>query len=174
MEKKCPTCRQILSVTEFEFKDKQKTRRSSWCKTCTRAYKKRYYNANKQKYLHGATVSNHKRRYAIRKELLDYLLLHPCIDCGEADPIVLEFDHRDPFEKVWNISKMVSNMKPMDLIYSEVQKCDVRCANCHRRKTAKQFGWYEHPDDVERIPTRKYRQEKRELENDDNDSDSPK
>lgn len=27
-------------------------------------------------------------------------------------------------------------------VWEEIQKCEVRCANCHRRRTAKQFGWY--------------------------------
>jgi hypothetical protein len=27
-------------------------------------------------------------------------------------------------------------------ILEELQKCDVRCANCHRRKTARDFKWF--------------------------------
>jgi hypothetical protein len=26
----------------------------------------------------------------------------------------------------------------------EIDKCDVRCANCHRRRTAADFGWWRH------------------------------
>ena len=163
--KTCPTCKQTLCVTEFGFKNKEKTRRHSWCKKCDAAYKKKHYSANKEKYLHGATICNYRKRYAIRMKLLEYLSQHPCVDCGETDPIILEFDHRDPSEKVCNISRMVSDMKPLEAIFAEIQKCDVRCVACHRRKTVKQIKWYEDPDKVERVPTRKYRNSKKELEN---------
>ncbi len=70
----------------------------------------------------------------------DYLKEHPCVDCGETDPIVLEFDHlRD---KVKNISLMVRSNYKIKTISTEIEKCEVRCANCHRRKTAIQLGWY--------------------------------
>jgi 5-methylcytosine-specific restriction endonuclease McrA len=56
-----------------------------------------------------------------------------CKDCGEKDPLVLEFDHQDPKTKKFNIGMRVhgSIAKLMD----EIAKCDVRCANCHRRRT---------------------------------------
>ena len=51
----------------------------------------------------------------------------------ESDPVVLEFDHlRD---KRWNISHMATGNFPWITIESELVKCEVRCANCHRRKT---------------------------------------
>jgi hypothetical protein len=27
-------------------------------------------------------------------------------------------------------------------ILKELSKCDVRCANCHRRRTARDFKWF--------------------------------
>ncbi|MBD2564531.1 HNH endonuclease [Nostoc linckia FACHB-391] len=62
-----------------------------------------------------------------------------CVDCGEADPIVLEFDHIQ--QKKYGISRMVYAGMGVDSISKEIEKCEVRCANCHRRATAKRSGW---------------------------------
>ena len=62
---------------------------------------------------------------------------------SETDPVVLDFDHRDEKEKKYNISEMVLRFqKAWVTIEEEIEKCDIRCANCHRRRTAKQFNWY--------------------------------
>jgi hypothetical protein len=61
------------------------------------------------------------------------------VDCGETDPVVLEFDHVRG-EKKGEIAMMV-RVDGWDKIVEEMAKCELRCANCHRRKTAKQLGW---------------------------------
>lgn len=63
--------------------------------------------------------------------LLDYLQTHPCVDCGEKDPIVLEFDHVRG-EKILNVTAMAT--APREKVLAEIAKCDIRCANCHRRR----------------------------------------
>jgi len=65
-----------------------------------------------------------------------------CVDCGEKDPIVLEFDHRDPATKVFNIGDSYS--KPLEKLKLEINKCDIVCANCHRKRTAKVFNYYKY------------------------------
>jgi hypothetical protein len=62
------------------------------------------------------------------------------VDCGESDPIVLDFDHVCG-TKILEISRMIRGYA-WAAIWAEIQKCEVRCANCHRRKTSKQFGYY--------------------------------
>lgn len=71
-----------------------------------------------------------KRNYTF---IENYLKTHSCVDCSESDYVVLEFDHVRGKKKD-NISRMVygSSIKSLE---EEISKCDVRCANCHRRKT---------------------------------------
>lgn len=89
-----------------------------------------------------------KRLYKVRKrgelkaEILRYLATHPCIDCSESDPIVLDFDHQDQATKSFAIAKAVNDVKNISVIMDEIAKCQVRCANCHRRRTAKQLGYW--------------------------------
>ena len=37
---------------------------------------------------------------------------------------------------------MVKRAVSLDTLKKEIDKCEIRCANCHRRKTAKQFNFY--------------------------------
>ncbi|AER25978.1 HNH endonuclease [Mycobacterium phage Nappy] len=76
-----------------------------------------------------------------QRYVLDYLLAHPCVDCGEPDIVVLDFDHLG--DKLYNISNMVAQGFAVTTIKREIAKCEVRCANCHRRMTAKRHGgWW--------------------------------
>jgi L-lysine 2,3-aminomutase len=73
------------------------------------------------------------------QQRIDYLKDHPCIDCGESDPVVLDFDHIDPSQKTQTISRLMSGHRKWETILPEVRKCVVRCANCHRRRTRQQI-----------------------------------
>lgn len=76
----------------------------------------------------------------IRTKLFEYLTTKECLDCGENDPIVLDFDHTEPKKKYKSISKMLSGHWSWLSITKEIAKCEIRCANCHRRKTYKEQG----------------------------------
>ena len=59
-----------------------------------------------------------------------------CIDCGESNPLVLDFDHVKG-DKILAISDMSNKAYCIDKISEEMEKCEVRCANCHRIITEK-------------------------------------
>ena len=82
-----------------------------------------------------------KRRSVNGAEVLKFLKTHPCVDCGESDPIMLDFDHVRG-EKSNNIAKMISSCSALSTIFEEIRKCEVRCSNCHRKKTAELFGYF--------------------------------
>ena len=73
----------------------------------------------------------------------DHLLANPCVDCGETNPIVLEFDHVRG-EKITDVSSMLRKAFSPKKIVDEIAKCEVRCANCHRKVTAQRGEWYMH------------------------------
>lgn len=76
---------------------------------------------------------------ARRRAILDeHLAAHPCVDCGEADPIVLQFDHVRG-DGWTNMNQAVRNFG-LERLLEEIAKCDVRCANCHVRRHSSHNG----------------------------------
>ena len=65
-----------------------------------------------------------------------------CAVCGEHDIRVLELDHIDPTKKKFTISQAVRLGFAWDEVLQEIAKCQILCANCHRKRTAEQYGWY--------------------------------
>ena len=136
--KSCTKCKKGLPIDMFNWSNKSKGRRESECKVCGRKRHREYHKKNPEV----GRIRARRNRHRNRQLVLDYMLEHPCINCGEADPLVLEFDHRDPSEKSFCISNACSRKRSLNVIKEEIKKCDVLCANCHRRKTAKQFRYF--------------------------------
>ena len=103
-----------------------------------RARNRAYYLRNVARESQRSRAKTQKLIAWVKSFLLDYLLKHPCVDCGEKDPIVLEFDHRDPKQKLFTMAEARRAKKRPADVKAEVEKCDVRCANCHRRRTVLQ------------------------------------
>jgi hypothetical protein len=85
--------------------------------------------------LKSANRRSRTRRAKLQKSIDAYKAAHGCSGCGESDPVVLDFDHRDSSIKKTNIASMVSDRYSLEIIKKEIAKCDILCANCHRRKT---------------------------------------
>jgi hypothetical protein len=109
------------------------------CRPCRSAYHREHYLANKQRYVDQALARKQALRLKRTTYLLDYFASHPCADCGEADPVVLEFDHLDADAKSFNIGQSLP-YRNWQSILDEIEKCEVVCANCHRRRTALRIG----------------------------------
>lgn len=140
--KKCSKCKKEKSIEEFNFKMKSLELRHSHCKNCTRLFVKNHYNNNQGYYLKKAKKRNSKLRLELVNYLKQYFSKNPCKDCGESDITVLEFDHTGKIPKFKAVSSVIRHGYPLEKIKEEISKCEVRCANCHRRKTAKQFNWF--------------------------------
>lgn len=83
-----------------------------------------------------------KRRKARREQLID-MLGAQCEHCGTKDKSVLEFDHKRPKNKEFDIANAKDS--PMDKLVKEVKKCRLLCHNCHILKTRKSFDFGSEP-----------------------------
>lgn len=135
--KQCKKCLQEKPETEFyttTYKDKVYLLNE--CKQCTLNRTKDNYLKDHDRQKKIRRKNTNKRRKERKQEILEYLLFHPCTDCGENDPVVLEFDHLK--NKLFDISDGL--MKPWEVFLEEINKCEVVCANCHKKRTAKRAG----------------------------------
>jgi hypothetical protein len=140
MEKKlCTKCNEEKEVNQFHVSKKRGYQ--LWCKPCRKEADKIYWSKRSKdtEKMKVKKEYNITRLENMRKFLYQYFLEHPCVDCGEKDPIVLTFDHLT--DKSFTISNRTKhgNIKEIE---EEIKKCQVRCSNCHMRKTAKDFNWY--------------------------------
>ncbi len=134
------TCRDCKIEKVDEEMIFRKGKASNWCRFCKRLYDNKYHKVRSPQAKKAKNYSQSKRLKLRIGKILDYLKDHPCIDCGETDPIVLEFDHiRD---KTHNVGDLLRCGFALTKIMDEINKCEVRCSNCHTRKTARQFNWW--------------------------------
>ena len=132
-------CQQVLSIDQFSKGGGGRT--ASYCRPCTQAYCRAHYATNAEK--HNKRRYQNSKRYIARNRAytLDYLRSHPCVDCGESDMLLLEFDHVEPAVKKYLLSDISRRGGSLEELKREISKCQVRCIKCHRRRTARQFGW---------------------------------
>jgi len=90
---------------------------------CLNCYRKRY---------HGDERRYSKQQMNILEELDEIKGRQGCSSCGERDPSCLDFHHRDSSEKLFNIYGAVKGTSRAEIL-SEIEKCDVECANCHSK-----------------------------------------
>lgn len=140
MRKRCDICGRIRPVNEFAWQT-TKRRRDNRCISCRKAYQREHYLKNRKRYI--ANAGERRRGWQTERLiwLLEYFKEHPCVDCGETDPVILEFDHLS--DKSFNIGTQLGHRKWPDIL-DEIRKCEVVCANCHVRRTARRVGSIRH------------------------------
>lgn len=106
-------------------------------------YYKVWYQQNKA--AHKIAVAARKQRALAETQMAywNYLQEHPCVQCDEDDPIVLDADHISG-KKRQSISLMIARGCCWKTINEELKKCQILCANCHRRETARRGTFWRH------------------------------
>ena len=120
----------VLCTPPMPFNDIEKRREAS----------RRHYAKHREKVIAKAKQNSKIAKDRVRAYIKAHLEANPCVDCGEADIVVLEFDHIND-DKHFSISDATRLGYGMPKIKAEIAKCEVRCANCHRKKTYERGGW---------------------------------
>ena len=142
----CSRCQREKSESEFYVKDKSTGRLHTQCKSCYKTWRAGYYAKhyaeNQNRYRERAKIYKKKLRDEYRENMIRYLEDKSCILCGESDMRTFEFDHINPDEKNFSISQAVRLGYSWSDVMTEIKKCRILCANCHKKHTASQAGWY--------------------------------
>lgn len=149
--KHCSRCRRNRSLADF---NRSGSGHQRWCRACFRSY----LRARGGLHLDQTRAAKLRRVADARRFILEHLNDKSCVDCGEADPVVLEFDHRD--EKRDGVSALVRGGLSTKGVRAEFARCDVVCVNCHRLRTAHAFGWRRARKDWRTPPCRLPRRER--------------
>ena len=126
----CGSCKKELPETEEFFatkKLKTKTILQWQCRKCQKEYRKKHYEANKDKYI--SKAKNYRQSNV--EDFIEFKKTLKCNRCPEDRWWVLDFHHINPEEKDREVSNLIKSASK-ERIQKELEKCEVLCSNCHR------------------------------------------
>jgi hypothetical protein len=88
----------------------------------------------KSEWTRSCAEARRRRGRELKAKLDAYKAARGCLYCDENDPVCLDFDHRERTEKLFTIATALRDVMSWPRVFSELQKCDVVCANCHRKR----------------------------------------
>jgi len=147
----CVDCGQTKPLEEYPTRGKG-GRYRSWCKVCANTRSRKNYHKNREGNAKKANDRKNDRTGGTKHRVRVYKERHCCVDCGKHYAwYQMDFDHVRG-KKIAEISKMLKDGAAEWKIWSEITKCDLLCANCHRQRTFKHLGvaiWEEEYDEFQ-------------------------
>lgn len=127
----CKRCQLDKPIIEFDSTtNRSKDKLFSWCRSCRKIYdKERYDRIGSKTWL----IIRRNVRKERKNWFVEYKSKLKCSMCPENHPSTLDFHHKDPKSKLDCISNLVAKGIKEETILEEILKCDVLCANCHRK-----------------------------------------
>jgi hypothetical protein len=138
--KRCGSCMQSRPTSDFNRRSASLDGLQSTCRDCNRAQARRYYARNRVSHVRRIVAAKRQRRSEALELIGRHLTANPCVDCGESDIRVLDFDHRDGAEKGSEVMRLAQDGHALARVAAEIAKCDVRCRNCHAVITYERMG----------------------------------
>ena len=170
--KVCNRCNKRKALSSFNSKRAKGVGVQPYCKSCQSEYQKEYYKKDKNAQLQKMYRNRKRRKKEIHKFFTEYFAKNTCVDCAkkkakvkkllrgkvptstikqviqimDSDIRNFTFDHiKSRGEKEYEIAEMLRDIRPIPKIQEELQKCVVRCHNCHDVITVKRSkNWRYH------------------------------
>lgn len=142
---RCTGCALVLPVDAFSIRRRARSGRSSVCRRCKADQQRRWYERHRAEQL-ARVAARRTEQIERNRKLVRAAKDRPCADCGQHYPwFVMDLDHVRG-EKRQNVSVLVAQGVSARTLVTEIAKCDVVCANCHRKRTlARGFFVPEYP-----------------------------
>ena len=142
--KKCYKCKKNIPLTGFNKNKARKDSLQSSCKPCQRQTSKKYYNSNRKRCIDIIGINRRRRALENYIEIITKYLNVPCVDCKKIyHPASMVFDHKvGSVKNIYRnegVNYLIRAGYSKEVIKEEIEKCDVRCQNCHYLKTSKDF-----------------------------------
>jgi transcription elongation factor Elf1 len=103
------------------------------CRVCQHGHQRTWYLEHQDQEKERVRRRRVKAREEAREYVRVYKRNHPCENCGESDPIVLDFHHVRG--KGANVGKLIIDGANLERIKAEIALCKILCSNCHRKAT---------------------------------------
>ena len=132
--KTCRRCGEAKDDADFNKYHRGRGGLQGYCREC----QKQHYRGNAVRHRANVRRTGAARVAEMRKIIFD-AMAGGCVDCGNTDIRVLEFDHVRG-TKIDGIARMVSNEVGFATLRAELAKCEVRCKNCHAIATFTRLG----------------------------------
>ena len=133
----CTKCGELKPLEAFPPVRRGEPKLQTWCRDCFAEANARNYQANRERERARIYKYVAERRAEVAQKIIGYLREHPCVDCGERDIVVLEFDHIG--EKVADVSAYAGGGRTWARVKAEIAnaRCGVPAAiDDARRGTA--------------------------------------
>lgn len=132
--KKCCICKEEKPHSEFYTCGKTAAGTNKYMSRCKECDNKKAPSPLREE---NHLKWRNKKKQEDRAWLLEIKKGLSCLDCGmsfKEAPWLLDFHHRDPKEKSFQVGCSPTYLKPREVILNEIAKCDPLCSNCHRTR----------------------------------------
>ena len=143
--KKCSRCKKYKFKWKYNKNKAKKDGLQYQCRECQHDYHNQIKMVKRNKF---------KRRHNNYKRVVEEYFVNGCIDCGEKDIQVLEFDHvrgvkkRVGYKGSEGVSYLIRHGYKWQTVKEEIEKCEIRCRNCHKKRTWKVNNYYSDMEEI--------------------------